>query len=147
MKRRTYSKEFVHKKIVFRLRIFLVMFTIMLITGIYDASLSYITISKAITSLGSGILLGWVVGSASNVKWYEEPGKVMMKMDIISGLVLFLYLAFTIFKRRIFHEWFKGEELSAVILCLTAGIMAGRFLSIRKQVINVLKKQDKYLKG
>ncbi len=144
LKRRTYSKEFVDKKIVFRLRMFLILFTVMLSIGIYDTSHSYITLTRALIAFIGGTGLGFVIGSASNVVWHEEASKVMMKMDIISGIVLGLYIIFAIFKRSIFHHWFSGNELSAFVLCLSAGIMLGRFISIRKQVIAVLKKQDKH---
>ncbi len=144
LKRRTYSKEFVHKKLVFRLRIFLVLFIIMLVIGIYDVYSAYITITNALIAFSSGIVLGYVVGSASNVVWHQEANKVMMKMDIISGVILGLYIVFAIFKRTIFHHWFSGNELSAFVISLSAGIMLGRFSSVRKQIISVLRQQDKH---
>lgn len=144
LKRRSYSKEFVDKKIVFRLRLFLFLFTLMLVIGIYDTSHSYITLTLALFALGIGLIIGFIVGSASNVKWNEEASKVIMKMDIVSGIILVLYIAFAIFKRKIFQHWLKGEELSAFVLCLTAGIMLGRFITIREKVVSVLKRQNKH---
>ena len=85
LKRRTYSKEFVDRKIVFRLRLFLILFSIMLLIGIYDTSHSYISFSRALLALFAGIVLGFIVGSAANVKWHEDASKVIMKMDIVSG--------------------------------------------------------------
>ncbi len=144
LKRRRYSKEFVHKKLVFRLRLFLALFSIMLIIGLYDISYSYITIAKATLAFFTGMVLGYVVGSASKVIWHEEANKVMVKMDIVSGVILVLYIIFAIFKRTIFQHWFNGNELSAFVISLSAGIMLGRFVSIRKQIIAVLKQQDKH---
>lgn len=144
LKRRTYSKEFVHKKLVFKLRIFLLLFIVMLSIGICDVYSAYITITNALIAFSSGIVLGYVVGSASNVIWQEEVNKVVMKMDIVSGVILALYIIFAIFKRTIFHHWFSGNELSGFVISLSAGIMLGRFVSVRKQVIAVLKREDKH---
>ncbi len=144
LKRRRYSKEFVHRKLVFKLRIFLVLFTIMLIISIYDISFSYITPAKALLAFFCGILLGYAVGSASNVIWHDEANKVMMKMDIISGVILILYILFAIFKRTIFQHWFSGNELSGFVISLSTGVMLGRFISVRKQVISVLKRKDRH---
>ncbi|SKB30516.1 hypothetical protein [Daejeonella lutea] len=144
LKRRRYSKEFVHRKLVFKLRIFLALFFIMLIISIYDVSFSYIAPGKALFAFLIGMVLGYIVGSAANVVWHEEANKVMMKMDIISGVILVLYLIFAIFKRTIFHYWFSGNELSGFVISLSAGIMLGRFVSVRKQIISVLKREDKH---
>lgn len=76
LKRRTYSKKFVDKKIVFKLRLFLAIFSVMLIIGIYDISQSYITLTKALLAQLTGTALGFIVGSASNVAWHQEVNKV-----------------------------------------------------------------------
>lgn len=123
---------------------FLTLFSVMLIIGIYDVVNFYITLPKALFAFLTGVLLGIIVGSASKIVWHEEASKVMIKMDIFSGVILGLYIIFAIFKRTIFHYWFSGNELSAFVISLSAGIMLGRFLSVRKQVIMVLKKQNKH---
>ena len=62
------------------------------------------------------------------------------------GIILALYILFAIFKTEIFKHWLSGNELSAFGLCLSAGIMLGRFLTVRKRVIAVLKQHDKIYK-
>ncbi|MEJ7692873.1 hypothetical protein [Daejeonella sp.] len=116
----------------------------MLIIGIYDVSSSYITIAKSLVAFSMGTVLGFVIGSAANIFWHEQANKVMMKMDIVSGVILGLYIIFAIFRRTIFQHWFSGNELSAFVILLSAGIMLGRFISVRKRVIGVLKHHEKH---
>ena len=141
---RKQRKQFVDKKLIFKLRLFIILFTGMLSISIYEALQSYISIGWAIAGFIAGAAIGLLIGWGANVIWHEEANKVITKMDILSGVILVVYIIFAILRRWIFRHWFSGNELSAFIFCLSSGVMMGRFLSIRRQVVKILKAQGKY---
>ena len=141
---RKQRKQFVDKKLIFKLRLFIILFTGMLSISIYEAFQSYISFGWAIVGFIAGGAIGLLIGWGANVIWHEEANKVITKMDILSGVILVVYIIFAILRRWIFRHWFSGNELSAFIFCLSSGVMMGRFLSIRRQVVKILKAQGKY---
>ena len=141
---KTHRKKFVDKKLIFRLRLFIALFCIMIFIAIYDTARHDIAVWKAFSALLAGATLGYLIGRAYNVIWNEEAGKAMRKIDIINGIVIALYISFALSRKWIFHHWFTGKELSAFIICLSAGITLGRYLSLRRRIHKVLKQQQLY---
>jgi hypothetical protein len=141
---KAHRKKFVDKKLIFKLRIFAALFCIMIFIAIYDTARYYINPWEAIGTLLCGSVAGYFLGRAFNVIWDEEAGKAIRKMDVLNIAVIVLYLLFALSRRWIFHHWFTGNELSAFIICLSAGITLGRYLSLRRRIHKVLKQQELY---
>lgn len=85
-----------------------------------------------------GFVIGSVVGRYSNIHWHEETSKVVSKIDKISIIILILYITFSFSKKWFFGHWIHGPALSALSFSIAAGVMAGRILTIRKQIRGIL---------
>ena len=134
-------KKYIDKKLLFKLRLFAIIFLIMACIGVYDIMEEYIGIFLALSALALGILIGLLVGRANNILWHHEDEKAISKMDTFGICVLIAYTLLAIFRKKIFGHWLGGNELSGFIIWFSSGVMLGRLLTMRRMVIKVLKGQ------
>jgi hypothetical protein len=121
-----------------RLAVFLVIMASIMIFNIYKG---YINPFLAIAGILAGFLIGTVLGKYSNIHWHEETSKVVSKWNTITVIILIIYLAFTFSKRWILEHWIHGHALTAFSFSLACGVIAGRIVSIRKQIRGILKER------
>jgi hypothetical protein len=62
-------------------------------------------------------------------------------MDKFGVIILVGYIVFAVFRKKLFGHWLTGNQLSAFIIFLSAGIMLGRLLTLRGRLYKVLKGQ------
>jgi hypothetical protein len=138
---KTQRKKFVDKKLIFRLRLFAIIFLIMTAIGIYDVVIGNLYVIVAFAALAGGIGIGLLVGRAMNVVWHEETNKAITKMDKFGVIILVSYVVFALFRKKLFAHWLTGHQLSAFVIFLSAGIMLGRLITLRGRLYRVLKGQ------
>lgn len=132
-------KQHIDKKLIFRLRMFLLILTAMCGIVIYDVVTEAIGWLLVLTGIAVGVVLGYAVGYLSEVRWHEETSKVIGRMDKIGGVALVLYMLFSISRRWIFGHWIHGPALTAFSFSIVLGVMLGRFLSTRIKIVRILK--------
>jgi len=138
--RRQLTKQHLDKKLVFRLRMFLLIMTIMCGIVVYDVVTAVIG-WLALAGIAVGVALGYVVGYLSELRWHEETSKVIGRMDKVGGVALALYMLFSFSRRWIFGHWIHGPALTAFSFSIVMGVMLGRFLSTRTKIIRILKNE------
>jgi hypothetical protein len=139
--RRRIAKEHVHRKLIFRLRKFLIIFVVMISVIIYDIISHTIGYTLAFSGIVLGFAIGYLAGHISDIVWHEETSKVVARMDRMGFIFLALYVTFSLSRRWIFGHWIHGAALTAFSFSMAAGIMAGRLFSTRSQIRNILKDQ------
>lgn len=136
--RRAIAGKHLDRKLIFRLRIFVLIFMIMLGIITYDVFQHTIGIALAGGGLLLGVMIGFVAGRMYAVKWHEQANKVITQIDEIGVAILILYIAFSIFKGLIFGHWIHGPTLTAFTFSITCGVMLGRLFTIVRSIKNVL---------
>jgi hypothetical protein len=126
------------RKLSLRLRIFVLIFIIMLGIISYDIFQQTISFVLAGGGLLLGIIIGFVAGRTYVTKWHEQTNKVITQIDEIGVVVLILYIAFSVFRSRIFGHWLHGPTLTAFTFSITCGIMLGRLFTTVRGIKNVL---------
>ncbi len=132
--------DFVHRKLLFRLRRLALIF--MIITGvlIYEISHNYIALYLALFGFMTGMVIGLLVARRMhNITWDAASNKAITKMDRVGIFILVAYLLFAISRRWIFSHWLQGYVLSAFSLSVAAGGMLGRFWKTRQKIRQILK--------
>ena len=135
------SKEFVHKKLIFKLRMFVLIFTIMTGIIIFDIAEDVISIPLAITGFALGLIVGFTLGYLSNIFWHPETGKVVTQLDMVGFVILAVYISFSISRNWLFGHWIHGPALTAFCFSIASGVTLGRFLSTRFQIKDILTEQ------
>ncbi|QCR22543.1 hypothetical protein [Pontibacter sp. SGAir0037] len=92
-------KQHIDKKLIFRLRMFLCILIVMCGIVLYDVATEVIGWLLAFGGVAVGVVTSYVVGHLSDVRWHEETSKVMARIDRLGGVVLVLYIAFSISRR------------------------------------------------
>lgn len=136
------AKKYVERKLIRRLRIFFVVFVILIGVIIYEISQQYLEASACVGAMMLGILSGAVFVRRKRIYWQEETSQVIARMDKIGIAILVIYILVWIARHLILHNWLHGHRLTAFSLSLAAGAMLGRLLSIRSQVRQILKERD-----
>lgn len=139
--RKRLPKQHIDKKLIFRLRMFLLILLVMCGIVIYDVVTEVIGWLLVLTGISVGAVLGYTVGYLSEVRWHEETSKVIGRMDKIGGVALALYMLFSISRRWIFGHWIHGPALTAFSFSIVLGVMLGRFLSTRIKIARILKNE------
>ena len=78
-------------------------------------------------ALAAGVALGHVVARVNVLHREEETGTIVGRTDAFGGVILALYLAFSVVKGRLIGAWVHDAHQAAVLgLALSAGVMLGR---------------------
>ncbi|MBA3673896.1 MAG: hypothetical protein H0W75_02910 [Chitinophagaceae bacterium] len=134
--------QFVHRKLLFRLRRLAIIFLIITGVLIYEISYDYIGGYLAWFGFLLGILIGLLVSRRMhNISWNAETNKAVTKMDRIGIIILVLYLLFAISRHWILSYWLQGYALTAFSLSVAAGGMLGRLWTTRQKVRQILKQE------
>ncbi len=137
--------EHVHvdKKLIRRLRIFVVILAIMSGVLVYEVYISHIKILLLILGIFLGVGIGFIAGRMFSIEWHAEEEKVIGRLDRIGIVVLVLYIIFSFSRHFIFEHWLTGAILSAFTFSFIEGAMLGRILSMRFNIKRVLTEQGK----
>ncbi len=136
------AREFVERKLIIRLRIFFIVFALLLIVIIYELSRGYLDVSASVGAMMLGVLIGSVFLRRKKIYWEDETSKVIARMDRTGIMILVIYILFWLTRHWFLHAFLKGNELIAFSLSLTAGAMAGRILGLRSQIRQILKERN-----
>jgi hypothetical protein len=142
--RRQVRRKYVHRKLILRLRLFALIGLGMCGAVTYQVLAYQVLLLPTLAAAGTGLLVGLVVGRLSKVLWHEEATQVVAKMDRLGGVVLAAYLVLALSRRWVLGHWFAGHQLTAVTLAFTGGVMMGRLVATRREVVRVLKSQRRY---
>ena len=137
-----HARQFVEQKLLRRLSIFFIVFTILVCVTVYEIVQQYISILSVATAAIIGLVTGALFVRRKKIYWEEETSRVIARMDRIGIAVLIIYILF-FFARHFFLEyWLHGHELTAFSLTITAGAMLGRLIVMRTQIRRILKNQE-----
>jgi uncharacterized membrane protein YqgA involved in biofilm formation len=136
------AKKYVERKLLRRLRLFFLIFFLLGLAIIYEINWKNIHWSVCVGAMLIGLMIGAAFVRRKKIYWHEETSTVIAKMDRVGIYVLVIYVVFIIVRHYFLHQWFKGNELTAFSLSLTAGAMVGRLLSIRSEIRQILKERN-----
>lgn len=135
--------QHIDKKLVKRLRIFVVILVIMSAALVYEVFVSGIHFLWVVLGLLLGAAVGFLAGRMFSIEWHTEESKVIGRLDRIGVAVLICYVGFSLARGWIFAHWFTGTILSAFTFSFVEGAMLGRILSMRFNIKKVLTEQGK----
>ncbi len=96
----------------------------------------------AAVGVAIGLVIGYVASRIHKISWSDKASKVMARMDIFGVGILVLYILFEVFRERIVGRFVDDADVTVTSFSILAGIMYGRVLGIRGNVVRVLKEQD-----
>lgn len=132
-------RHHIDKKLVFRTRMFAVVFLVMVALLSYDVYKGTIGLPLTLGGFLIGICVGFFAGRMIDIKWHEDSQKVVGRMDGLGVVILVLYMAFSIFKSRFFGEYIHGVALTAFSFSIMGGVMLGRVISSVSNIRKILK--------
>lgn len=135
---RNIVKRHIDRKLIFRIRIFILIFLTMMGITVYDALQHRIGILLAFGGIILGVIIGFIANRIFSTKWHPEASKVVTHIDELGVIILIVYITFSFFKKWIFSHWLYGPTLTAFTFSLLGGIMLGRLLGTIRNVKNTL---------
>ncbi len=136
------DRKWIERSLVIQFRIFSVLalvFTIVLIVRIANGSVSLLS---AIAGLLGGMVVGVILTRARNLRWNEQETMIVKRMNAFGGTMLVWYVLFLFNRTSILRGLFdtsNAATIAALGIAITAGIMLGRVLSMRRSLRYLLQ--------
>ena len=139
MKRPTAAPRPVSKKLLLQLRAFGIIFLGMLAVLVYDALIGTVAVLAVAGGLILGFAIGVVLSRTYTLSYDEEAQGVVGRIDWVGGVILLLYIGFSIFRGQIFTPLVDASQLAGFLLAVSAGTMLGRLVGTSRGVWRVLR--------
>jgi hypothetical protein len=136
------AKDFVERKLLLRLKLFFVVFALLMIAIFYEIARHHIHGSTAIGAMMMGMLIGASFVRRKRIYWEEETSMVIARMDRIGIILLILYIGFAAARHLFLGYWVQGKLVVGFGYSIAAGAMLGRLLSMRSQIRQILKEKN-----
>lgn len=134
----------VQQRLRTRLRMYFVIFLVMLAVVTVDTYITATTPLLIGAGLVGGLAVGVVVSRMYRLDWNESATQVVSRIDKIGALVLGLYLLFAISRSWLRGHWVHAPALGPVSLSVVAGIMLGRVVGMSHGIRVVLRDAGVY---
>lgn len=135
------ARDFVERKLLLRLKLFFVVFALLVLIMFYEVTRHHIYASTAIGAGMLGMLLGSIFVRRKRIYWEEETSRVIARMDRIGIVLLVIYVVVAIVRHFMLGYWMHGKQLWGFSFSLAAGTMLGRLLTVRSQIRQILKEK------
>ena len=129
MKKGSEVTQSVDRRLIVRLRIYIIVMILLLAVIIYEVVQGTFVIQLPIVGIIIGLFVGIIVSRMYNLSWDEETNNVIGEIDRIGAVILVGYLIFIFTKSYFLGYYVQGTYLFAIILGITAGTMLGRVLA------------------
>jgi hypothetical protein len=133
------KNQYIDKRIITRLRIYLVVMLVMLAVILFEVIQGSFSILLAIGGIIIGLGVGTIVSRTYNLSWDQETNNVISQIDWIGAIILVCYLIFIFTKTQFLGYWVQGSPLFAIILGITAGTMLGRVMGTKRSINAILQ--------
>lgn len=144
MQKRSLGKhvQYLDKKLRFRLRIYFIITLIFLILFIYNLIRGDLNILYGFLGLLIGTVFGIMSSRMFHISWDKDANRVVGRLDIFGIGILIIYVIVEFYRNQIVSYFTHGTEVTAVSFAVVAGIMLGRVLGMRGQIIKILKEAN-----
>lgn len=135
---KTAGRKPVSRRLLLQLRIFGLIFLLMLGVLAYDVATGQVTVFWSLGGLVLGIVLGVVVSRMYSLSYDEAEQQVAGRIDWVGGVILLLYLTFAVFRNQLFAPFVDASQLAGFGLAVSAGTMLGRLVGTGRGIRRVL---------
>lgn len=133
------THKYVDKKLIFRIRMFFVIFIVLLGIIVFEALEGQGDILYTFISFLIGTVVGFVAGRMIAIKWHDDANKIVGSVDRLGVLFIILYLFFSLGRHAILENLFHGTELTLLSLSIVSGIMFGKVMSAMHSIRKILR--------
>ena len=132
-------REHVGKSIRVRVRVYALIFLVMAVLVILDVvRVGPRSVLPVLACVVGGALVGVLASRMFAMSWDTVSSSVVGKLDVIGGVILVLYILFSIFRSRLLGLWIEAPVLGVASLAALAGVMAGQVVGTGRGVRRVL---------
>ena len=128
----------VGKRLRSRVRIYLVIFVVMLAVVIVDTVLTGTAPILAGLGLLVGVAVGVFVSRMYRLDWDESGNQVVSRIDRIGAAILVAYILFAISRSWLVGSFVERSAVGPVGLSIVCGIMLGRVVGMSHGIRGVL---------
>ncbi len=125
-----------------RLLIYLLVSVSVLGFVIYNSFVNSISGIFAFAGVAIGLCIGYIASRIHKISWNDKAAKVIARVDLFGVVVLVLYILFEVFREKIVGRFVDDADVTVTSFSILAGIMYGRVLGIRGNIVRVLREQD-----
>ena len=132
-------RQYVDHRLRVRLRVFLVIWLIIISVIAVEVLRQNIDIGLAFVGSLIGLLSGFVLSRVQRLDWDQETTKVVSQLDWLGRTILATYILFMVGRNEIIGYWVQASSLMGFTLCFTGGTMIGRVGGTRRGIRKMLQ--------
>ncbi len=132
------ARQHLDPKLRRSLRLFLVISALLLAVVIYETIHDHANVGYVALGLIAGIALGTVLSRMYKISWDHDAQRATYRIDIVGGIVLGLYVVFSLFRGNLVGFLAPGQSAAAMSMALLAGAMYGRVLGSGRTIVKVV---------
>jgi hypothetical protein len=132
-------KKHVDSKIIFRARMYGLIFLIMIGFLMYDLIVGVLALHLLIAGFALGIVIGMFASRMFQLTWDHDSQKIIARFDAVGIAILVLYILFSFFRNNLITTVIHGPAVGAVGLAIISGSFLGQLIGMRNGVKGILK--------
>ena len=130
------------KKLIFRLRIYVLISLVMLGIVLYEIFIKILPLEFAVAGIFVGLFIGIITARMRHLSWDKDAKQIVSGLDVVGVIILVLYMAFVLVRGRLIGYFVAAPMVGAVGFSITAGVMIGRVAGTRNAIIEILKERE-----
>ena len=134
--------QHIDKKLMFRLRLYVLISLVMLGIVLYEIFIKTLTLEFAIIGILIGLFIGVITARMRHLSWDHDAQKIVSRLDEVGIIILVLYIAFVIVRSKLIGYFVAAPMVGAVGFSITAGVMIGRVVGTRNAIMEILKERE-----
>ena len=132
------ARAYLDKPLMNRIRLFVVIFILMVGLITYDVYYGTIGPVLALAGFGIGLGIGFAISRIFHIHWKVSHAKIAFRIDRMGTVILVIYSVFTILRNQIFEQFVNRPQIWAFVFAFLAGVFLGRLLSMRASIKKIL---------
>ena len=130
------------KKLIFRLRIYVLISLVMLGIVLYEIFIKILPLEFAVAGIFVGLFIGIITARMRHLSWDKDAKQIVSGLDVVGVIILVLYMAFVLVRGRLIGYFVAAPMVGAVGFSITAGVMIGRVAGTRNAIMEILKERE-----
>lgn len=129
----------IDKKIVFRARLYAIIFIIMLLFLLRDIFQGIISPQFFFAGLSLGVTLGVLASRMFQLSWDKDNKRIIARLDSFGIVILVFYILFSFFRNDLITFFVHGPMVGAISLAVLTGSFFGQLLGMRNGIKGILQ--------
>lgn len=142
LRQKDYIKKHIDLILIRRMKIYFFIAIFMIAIMIYEIIATWFNPLIALSIFLLGILVWFFISRMFKIFWNKKEQVISSRIDVIWWIILCIYIYFSFSRYYLIGLFVQSPLVFVVTFSSIAWVMLGRFLAMRRSIIQILRKQE-----